>query len=399
MIPDNEARTCQVAVVCAYGTDAISRCVAERLPDSTMVKTKMKRKAASQMKTVFAVDLFCGAGGLTHGLERSGVHVGLGIDIDPACEFPYTTNNTAKFLLKNIEEVTPEEILAAYPKNGLRLLAGCAPCQTFSTYYQKANKMDKRWHLLAEVSNIVQKVLPDLVTIENVPRLAEHDVFHTFVNTLENARYHVDYRVVNCIDYGIPQQRQRLVLLASRLGPIQMQPPFHNRSTRPTVRSAIGALPSLNAGEVYPNDPLHQCSSLSPLNMKRIKASMPGGTWRDWSDNLVAECHKRQTGKTYASVYGRMCWDEPAPTITTQFYGFGNGRFGHPEQDRAISLREGAILQSFPNDYVFIEPDKPICKTSIGKLIGNAVPVKLGEVIGESIFAHLAHRRNGGNDG
>lgn len=371
-----------------------------------MGRTKPRQEAPHPKRKVYAVDLFCGAGGLTHGLERAGVRVGLGIDIDPACEFPYTTNNTAKFLLKRIEEVSPDEIMAAYPKKGLRLLAGCAPCQTFSTYYQKASKSDNRWHLLTQVSNLVQQILPDLVTMENVPRLAEHEVFRKFVSTLEKAEYYVDYRVVNCADYGVPQQRQRLVLLASRLGPIQMQAPSLTEAERHTVRMAIGDLSALQAGAICEDDLLHQCSTLSPLNLKRMKASTPGGTWRDWNKKLVAECHRKKTGKTYPGVYGRMCWDTPAPTITTQFFGFGNGRFGHPEQDRAISLREGAILQSFPNDYVFVDPEKPISKKGVGKLIGNAVPVKLGEVIGKSIFAHLAqvgkkpaHRRNGGNDG
>ena len=123
--------------------------------------------------------------------------------------------------------------------------------------------------------------------------------------------------------------------------------------------------------------------------MKRIEASRPGGTWRDWKATLVADCHKKISGKTYASVYGRMCWDEPAPTITTQFFGFGNGRFGHPEQNRAISLREGAILQSFPKNYMFTPPGEPIHKKSVGRLIGNAVPVQLGEVIGLSILEHV----------
>ena len=352
------------------------------------------------------MDLFCGAGGLTHGLQRAGVEVRLGIDIDPACEFPYTKNNGAKFLLKRIEDVSVDEIAAAYPKGGVRLLAGCAPCQTFSTYYQKASKSDERWHLLTQVSDIVQRILPDLVTMENVPRLAEYEVFRKFTAVLESAGYHVDYRVVNCADYDVPQQRQRLVLLASRLGPIALLEPASGEGEKPTVRAAIGSLPVLQAGGISKSDPLHQCSALSPLNLKRMRASNPGGTWRDWNKKLVADCHRKRTGRTYPGVYGRMCWDEPAPTITTQFFGFGNGRFGHPEQDRAISLREGAILQSFPNDYVFVDPDKPMSKKSVGKLIGNAVPVKLAEVIGRSMFAHLAqvgkkpaHSRSGGNDG
>lgn len=157
--------------------------------------------------------------------------------------------------------------------------------------------------------------------------------------------YWVHQDVVDCTLYGLPQNRRRMVLLASLLGPIELIGPTRRKPK--TVRDAIGRLPAIRQGTAHPKDPLHSASTLSDLNLKRIRASRPGGTWRDWPKHLVAECHKRETGYTYPGVYGRMAWDEPAPTLTTQFFGFGNGRFGHPEQDRAISLREGAILQGF----------------------------------------------------
>jgi DNA (cytosine-5)-methyltransferase 1 len=156
-----------------------------------------------------------------------------------------------------------------------------------------------------------------------------------------------------------------------------------------TVRDAIQTLASLKAGEMLVDDPLHQASKLSPLNLKRIRASKAGGTWRDWDGDLVADCHRKKTGKTYPSVYGRMPWDAPSPTMTTQFFGFGNGRFGHPHQNRAISLREGAILQSFPRNYKFVAKGEPIHVKIVGRLIGNAVPVKLGKAIGKSIVRHI----------
>jgi DNA (cytosine-5)-methyltransferase 1 len=134
---------------------------------------------------------------------------------------------------------------------------------------------------------------------------------------------------------------------------------------------------------------LHRASALSPRNLRRIRASKPGGTWRDWTDDLVADCHKAETGETYPGVYGRMVWDLPAPTVTTQCHGFGNGRFGHPEQNRAISLREAALLQTFPRRYRFVAPDDPITFHHLGKLIGNAVPVRLGRIIGRSILKHV----------
>jgi DNA (cytosine-5)-methyltransferase 1 len=179
------------------------------------------------------------------------------------------------------------------------------------------------------------------------------------------------------------------VVIASRLGPIELLPATHFHKRITTVREALAGLPPLGAGEMYEFDRIHQASDLSPLNLKRIRASKPGGTWRDWPHGLVADCHKKKTGKTYPSVYGRMSWDEPAPTITTQFFGFGNGRFGHPDQDRAISLREGAILQSFPLGYRFTPPDKPVHTKTIGRLVGNAVPVRLGEIIGRSFVNHV----------
>ena len=334
--------------------------------------------------------MFCGVGGLTRGLVKAGVDVRLGVDIDPACEYPYVANNNAKFLLKSVEELDVTELGRHFRKNGIKLLAGCAPCQTFSTYNQKATESDKRWWLLLQFSRLVNELSPELVTMENVPRLIEQNVFDEFVANLGAKGYSVSYQVVNCAEYGIPQQRNRLVLLASKLGPISLLTPneFGNRPR--TVKEAIGDLPPLMAGTSHPNDPLHQCSALSEINMRRIKASSPGGTWRDWPRELVADCHKKKSGKTYPSVYGRMTWDDPAPTMTTQFFGFGNGRFGHPEQDRAISLREGAILQSFPPDYEFTRPGERVCQKSLGRLIGNAVPVTLGEVIGTSLLSHVS---------
>lgn len=347
---------------------------------------KHKKIAASSQ--IAAVDLFCGVGGLTRGLEKAGIDVRLGVDIDPRCEYPYTANNNAAFLLQSVSELSSAELEEVVADAPFSLLAGCAPCQPFSTYQQKLGPTDARWNLLTHFGELACEIGPDLVTMENVPNLEKQSIFADFVAMLEANYFHVSHQVVNCADYGVPQQRNRLVLLASRLGPIELIAPTHPKKHK-TVRDAIGSLPPLQAGEYLVDDPLHQAAQLSELNLKRIRSSKPGGTWRDWDQALVAECHKRSTGKTYPSVYGRMVWDEPAPTMTTQFFGFGNGRFGHPEQDRAISLREGAVLQSFPKGYKFVEKREPVyCKT-IGRLIGNAVPVKLGEAIGKSIVRHV----------
>jgi DNA (cytosine-5)-methyltransferase 1 len=340
-------------------------------------------------RNIYAVDLFCGAGGLTHGLINAGVKVRLGIDIDPACEYPYKENNKAAFLLKSVEDLAATDIKGYFRKNGIKLLAGCAPCQTFSRYNQKASEADNRWWLLLQFSRLVKEIKPELVTMENVPGLKEQNVFKQFVKELKQNGYQVSFSVVNCADYGVPQHRNRLVLLASKFGEVKLLTKEEFGSKPKTVKEAIGNMPQIQAGTYYSSDPLHQSAALSETNMQRIESSKPGGTWRDWSNKLVADCHKKKTGKSYPSVYGRMMWDAPAPTMTTQFYGFGNGRFGHPEQNRAISLREGAILQGFPKNYKFVAPGGIIHKRHIGRLIGNAVPVDIGEVIGESLFKHI----------
>jgi DNA (cytosine-5)-methyltransferase 1 len=214
-------------------------------------------------------------------------------------------------------------------------------------------------------------------------------VYSDFVNTLFREGYHIWFDKVSCPDYGIPQRRHRMVLLASKLGDISLTDPTHSPSEYPTVRDTIGGLDSIDSGETHDDDNLHRSRTLVNRNVERIKQSLPGGTWRDWDSELLLDCHKKESGRSFDSVYGRMEWDAPAPTITTQFYNYGSGRFGHPEDDRAISLREGAMLQTFPEDYTFIEDGGEIEFKTVGKMIGNAVPVRLGEVIGQSIKSHL----------
>jgi DNA (cytosine-5)-methyltransferase 1 len=223
--------------------------------------------------------------------------------------------------------------------------------------------------------------------MENVAQLAEHDVFAEFLESLSD--YYVRWSIIECSAFGVPQARKRLVLLASGIGNAGLDLPSVPANRR-TVRDTISELPPINAGETHPEDPLHRASKLSPLNMARIKASKPGGTWRDWDDSLRAACHRKDSGATYPSVYGRMTWDAIAPTVTTQCFGYGNGRFGHPEQDRAISLREAAMLQTFPRDYKFVAGGELIRFNKLGRLIGNAVPVRIGEVIADALLQHVA---------
>jgi DNA (cytosine-5)-methyltransferase 1 len=335
-----------------------------------------------------AVDLFCGAGGLTHGLANGGIDVRAGFDIDPDCSFPYSANNKAKFVLKSVSEIEADD-LRTYFSGGISLLAGCAPCQPFSTYSRvgRADRGSKDWKLVSEFARLVEQTQPDLVTMENVPQLADHKIFDGFIKRLVG--YSVAFEIVDCQDFGIPQTRKRLVLLASRLSTVA--PKLERPHDPPvTVKAAIGNLPAIAAGESLASDRIHRASSLSSLNLKRIQASVPGGTWRDWPETLRTTCHLKPTGDTYPSVYGRMSWDVPGPTMTTQCFGYGNGRFGHPEQDRAISLREAAMLQTFPQNYKFVRDDQPVRFARLGKLIGNAVPVRLGEVIALSLVKHVA---------
>lgn len=339
-----------------------------------------------------AVDLFCGIGGLTHGIERAGIQVVAGIDVDGTCQYAYEMNNHAQFINKGIEEVTSGEIETLYPEGHVRILMGCAPCQPFSNYslrYNKNGKKDDKWRLLYYFSDLISDTRPEIVSMENVPQLSSERVFDDFIENLERLGYHVSWKIVNCADYGVPQTRKRLVLLGSLYGEIELIPPIYSSDTYRTVKDAIGSMSKINDGEIDQRDLLHRASKLSAKNKKRILQSIPGGTWNDWDEKLKLPCHKKKSGKGYSSVYGRMEWNKPSPTITTQFYGYGNGRFGHPEQDRAISMREGAILQSFPEDYHFIDPNHQQTSKQIGVHIGNAVPVELGYTIGTSIINHL----------
>lgn len=339
---------------------------------------------------ISAVDLFCGVGGLTYGMNKSGIKVQAGYDIAADCQYPYEHNNEAVFCLQDVSAVNGKELSKWYPDGHVRLLAGCAPCQPFSTYSQGRDvSKDKKWPLLYQFARLITEVKPELVTMENVPDVVKHKVYHDFVAELQKQGYHTWANTVYCPDYGMPQIRTRHVLLASKLGPVKLSCPTKKKNEYKTVSEVIGDLPALAAGEQCEADPLHVAAGLSELNLKRIRASKPGGSWHDWPESLRAKCHRKSTGESYSGVYARMRWDLPSPTMTTQCYGFGNGRFGHPEQDRAISLREAALLQTFPKKYRFVEPGMPVHFTSVGRMIGNAVPVTLGKVIGRSLVKHV----------
>lgn len=343
---------------------------------------------------VSAVDLFCGAGGLTHGLLQAGIKVEAGIDIDEQAEYAFVTNNPeTKYLAWDVAHKKYPSIEKLFAEGKYRLLAGCAPCQPFSKLTQAIDN-HQCWDLLNNFARYIKGIEPELVTMENVPELAERgeEVFDHFVNTLEKLDYHVDWKIVKCEEYGVPQFRRRLVLLASRLGELKVpEGQYRSEKKWKTVRKIIGKLPPLKSGEEHPKDRLHVASKLSDLNLQRIKAtSSDGGNRRDWPEKLVLECHKKKTGKRYHSIYGRMWWDKPSPTMTTLCTGIGNGRFGHPEQHRSITLREAALLQSFPRSYQFWPSGTKLNRTAVSRMIGNAVPPRLAKALGQAIMEHVA---------
>ena len=352
-----------------------------RMEEPSAVCAEVARPA-SPVPKVRAVDLFCGIGGLTHGLLSSGIAVKAGYDIDASCRHAFEANNRgATFVQADVRGLRYEDLEAHFQGADVSALVGCAPCQPFSAHTRRSRDQRKDdCSLLLEFARLVEEGTPDVVSIENVPGLARHEAFATFVATLRALGYHIDHDVLSCLRYGVPQRRRRLVLLASKLGPISL--PGGDPGTRPTVSPYIKDQPRVADGQAHDQDAAHVTMPLSELNRRRIRQSKPGGTWRDWDDDLVNACHRETY---YPAPYGRMRWDAPAPTITTQFCYYSTGRFGHPEQDRTISVREAALLQTFPGDYDLVDEDAPLVVHKLARHIGNAVPVKLAAAIGAAI--------------
>lgn len=365
----------------------------QRLHIDQDAETHPKADVFSQCSVV---DLFCGVGGITHGFWNAGFDVVAGLDIDGSCRYAYETNNPgSRFIEADVSNYDHQEISRLFGDDRpVRVLIGCAPCQPFSTNNSKRTKndTDDKWTLVGRFVDVVESVRPNIVSMENVPNLMSFDGGRILSENVERLRamgYRVSTEVVTCAAYRVPQSRKRLVILASQFGEIRMLPGELQPDNYRTVWQTIGHLEELEAGETSNQDALHKARGLSDVNLRRIQQSRPGGTWQDWDEALVAACHVRPTGRTYKGVYGRMEWDAPAPTITAQFYGYGSGRFGHPTQNRALSLREGALLQTFPKDYQFVSPENDITFEQVGTHIGNAVPVDLARAIARTIAAHL----------
>ncbi|MBC8872619.1 MAG: DNA cytosine methyltransferase [Planctomycetes bacterium] len=342
---------------------------------------------------MIAVDFFCGAGGLTRGLLNSGVSVDLGIDSDDRCRETYVRNNpSVSFLAVDVRDVQYQQIrqyLGNIDCNEL-LFAGCAPCQPFSQQRKRSGKPGVGT-LLGCFSEFVQEVLPGQVFIENVPgitRVSGYSTYRRFIRTLEDCGYEYDEGVVDAKSYGVPQNRRRYILIAMRGVTPSLPPKVCGPGLLPfrTVRETIRQYPRIRAGQQHSSIANHVAADISEINMERLRHTpQNGGDRRAWPSHLVLACHSSDYNG-HSDVYGRMWWDKPAPALTGRCHSISNGRYGHPSQNRAISLREAASLQTFEGDYIFYGSNKHIALQ-----IGNAVPVKLAEHVGR----HLLALRNG----
>ena len=258
--------------------------------------------------------MFCGVGGLSHGFRQEKFKVIAGFDIDNSCRYAFETNNNAKFFDDDLSLTPSEKIGNLFPNDTIRVLVGCAPCQAFSTYSQKYKDNDK-WKMLYTYGRIINDIQPEIISMENVPNLQNYKqgkVLEDFLSILKRNGYHINWKVVNSSLYGVPQNRKRLILLASKLGPIEfIKPTFIHRKI--TVREAIGHLPKIEDGETHSSDILHRARKLSPTN-KKNQSNACGWRLEDWPEELILDCHKKESGKSFGSVYGRMQWDDVAPT-------------------------------------------------------------------------------------
>jgi DNA (cytosine-5)-methyltransferase 1 len=365
-------------------------------------QTALGEHAPFRKRCIKVVDLYCGIGGLSHGLVLEGLDVVAGVDNDKTCKHGFEKNNGGKFIHRDISRFTAKELRGLFNGASIRVLVGCAPCQPYSSLNRRKlpkKEARRRWYPMYRFLTLVKQVKPEIVSMENVPDLSDarkYPVFEEFVNTLEALKYKVSFKRVDASKYGVPQKRHRLVLLASRLGAISLIAETHADEAVPTVKEVIGKLPRLADGKVDPSDPLHRSSKLSDINMRRIAATPKnGGSATSWPTHLMPKCYRKRSGRSYmVSVYGRMRWNDPAPTMTTQFMTLGTGRFGHPTQNRAISLREAAIFQSFPSYYEFA-PQNDVTAKHASRHIGNAVPVLLGRAIGKSVKNHIRRHMRG----
>jgi DNA (cytosine-5)-methyltransferase 1 len=337
-------------------------------------------------------DFFSGCGGTSKGFQNAGLKPAFALDFDDdaATTFRHNFPDTV-FSASDIKKFKSEEIEDLIPRHDLTLFCGCAPCQPFTKQNTKKpeKKTDVRRSLLSRFGALVTQYIPDYIFVENVPgiqKVSGNSALTRFTKRLEMLGYSTKVGIVESQKYGVPQRRRRLVLIASLHGTIDFPEETHapdNGKPFSTVREWISHLPPIKAGEAHPAIPNHRAASLSELNLRRIMATPPEGSRADWPENLQLRCHATAGYSGHTDVYGRMKWDGPATGLTTRCISLSNGRYGHPEQHRAISVREAAALQTFPDSFEFTGS-----LNSQAKQIGNAVPVLLAQAFGAHILSH-----------
>jgi DNA (cytosine-5)-methyltransferase 1 len=334
-------------------------------------------------------DFFSGCGGTSTGFRMAGLDVVFGLDNDPDAAATFCANVAgAMFVENDIRKVKTGILEPQLRGKGFKtLFSCCAPCQPFSKQSRTKTKGDPRRSLLLEFGRFVRRWKPDYVFVENVPGLQRVDglagPLPEFIGLLKKLRYSFDLKVVPALAFGVPQKRERLILMATKIGELKIPPATHGTTRKPvsTVRDWIGRLPPLLAGSSDPRDPDHRAMALEAINLKRIAATSEGGGRDSWPRSLRLDCHRRFDGHT--DVYGRLAWDRPAAGLTTRCISYSNGRFGHPTQNRAISVREAACLQTFPRKYRFVGSLE-----SKARQVGNAVPPLMARAIGKAFLAH-----------
>ena len=331
-----------------------------------------------------AIDLFSGAGSATAALKAAHFRVLAAVDNDPAACATYRLNHpTVRIFEQDIRQLHPVRLRRECLRGAdLDVLVICAPCQPFSSQ-NRHRRGDRRSDLFVDAARFVAGLRPKVVFVENVPGLAaprHQHLLATFKEVCGNGYVFTEPQRVDAADYGVPQRRVRCVLMASRgPRPPELPLPSTQAGSRRTVRDAIAALPELAAGERDPADPLHAARHHQPIALKRLRAiPKDGGSRSSLPESLALRCHKRPN--SYPDVYGRMAWDDIAPTLTTGCTDVTRGRFAHPDQDRAITPREAAIIQTFPPHYSFTGGSGVVATQ-----IGNALPFALMHAIAPAL--------------
>jgi DNA (cytosine-5)-methyltransferase 1 len=351
------------------------------------------------LSEITAIDLFAGGGGLTVGLKRAGFDVVGAVEIEENAFATYVMNHPeVNALREDIRSVHGDDLLRTAPGRRVDLLAGCPPCQGFSSLTRKYGRHDPRNQLVMEMGRLVREILPRAVMMENVPGLAERGkpLLDDFVKELEALGYMVTWDILQVADYGVPQNRRRLVLLAGRGFKIALPIPTHSRSGKNglkpwnTLRSVIGHLPKplLFSRSKESAGPIafkwHVVRDICEENKERLRYAKPGKVRAHLPKRLRPKCHKEVDGG-FNSVYGRMTWDQTPVTMTGGCTTFSKGRFGHPRQDRTISVLEAALIQTFPESYIF---DTDFIDAACD-IIGNALPCDFAQVVSEQCWAAL----------